>query len=88
MAALYVLMGGVTFLVYGSDKRRARLGRRRVPERTLHLLELCFGWFGAFVAQRVVRHKTQKMPFQMVFWGIGLLHVLLVGLLAWGMQVS
>ncbi|MFC5598026.1 DUF1294 domain-containing protein [Deinococcus cellulosilyticus] len=81
-ALLYVLMGFVAFLVYGEDKRRARLGRHRIPEQTLHTLELLFGWFGALMAQQVYRHKTRKQPFQMVFWAIGVLHFLVLGVLA------
>ncbi|MGV8663884.1 DUF1294 domain-containing protein, partial [Pseudomonas aeruginosa] len=32
------------------------------------------GWPGALVAQQVFRHKTRKLSFQLVFWGIVLLH--------------
>ncbi|MDY7698634.1 DUF1294 domain-containing protein, partial [Pseudomonas aeruginosa] len=31
---------------------------------------------GALVAQQVFRHKTRKLSFQLVFWGIVLLHQL------------
>jgi uncharacterized membrane protein YsdA (DUF1294 family) len=71
----YGVVSVVAFLVYGFDKRRARKGGRRVPERTLHLVELCGGWPGAFAAQRVFRHKTRKRSFQLLFWAIVLLHV-------------
>ena len=50
------------------DKRRAQGGGRRVPEATLHGMELLGGWPGAFVAQRLVRHKTAKGRYQAVFW--------------------
>lgn len=83
-AGLHLVMGLVTFVVYGQDKKQARLGRRRVPEQTLHTLELAFGWLGAFVGQRVYRHKTSKASYQKVFWLIGMVHlVLLVGVLWW-----
>ncbi len=32
------LISSVAFLAYGFDKRRARNGGRRVPEKTLHLM--------------------------------------------------
>jgi len=53
---------------YGWDKRRARLQGWRLPESTLHLLELLGGWPGALIAQRLFRHKTRKLPFQIAFW--------------------
>jgi len=63
------VMSAVTFAVYGLDKVAARAGRWRTPEATLHLLALLGGWPGAFVAQRVFRHKTRKQPFVAIFWG-------------------
>ncbi|RYM12717.1 DUF1294 domain-containing protein [Pseudomonas aeruginosa] len=40
----------------------------------LYWFELLGGWPGALVAQQVFRHKTRKLSFQLVFWGIVLLH--------------
>ena len=57
-----------SFIAYALDKRRARLGRWRIRERTLHLLDLAGGWPGGLAAQRLVRHKTRDRPFQIVFW--------------------
>src|SRR5690606_40473527 len=62
------------FHAYRRDKRRAEAGGWRVPESTLHILSLFGGWPGAFVAQRVFRHKTAKISFQFVFLSIVLLH--------------
>ena len=64
----------LSFAVYGFDKRRAAQAGERTPETVLHLLELLGGWPGAFLAQRVFRHKTAKVPFQIVFWLIVLLY--------------
>ena len=58
----------VTFVVYAADKSAARAGRRRVPERVLHVLGFVGGWPGALVAQQVLRHKTRKVSFQLWFW--------------------
>lgn len=63
-----------TFLAYRSDKRRAETGRWRIPESTLHLAELLGGWPGGFLGQRVFRHKTSKISYQVVFWFIVFLH--------------
>ena len=71
----YVVVSLPTFVIYGYDKSAAQKGARRIPEARLHLLELLGGWPGALVAQRVFRHKTRKVSFQIVFWLIGALHV-------------
>lgn len=75
----YGVMSVVAFLAYALDKARARRGGRRIPERTLHLLELMGGWPGALLAQRVVRHKRRKVSYMVVFALIVLVHVA-----AWG----
>lgn len=62
------IASGVAFVAYGLDKRAARRGARRVPENTLHLWSILGGWPGALVAQRMFRHKTRKVSFQIVFW--------------------
>ncbi len=69
LVGFYMLMSGVCFLMYALDKSAARRGAWRTAEMTLHLLELAGGWPGALIAQQVLRHKTKKQPFQMIFWG-------------------
>ena len=56
------------------DKRRALRNGWRTPEARLHLLELLGGWPGALIAQQLLRHKTRKLSFQLVFWLIVMLH--------------
>ncbi len=56
-----------TFVAYGIDKRAARRGDWRVPERDLHLLEFLGGWIGAWIAQRFFRHKTAKRSYQAIY---------------------
>lgn len=46
------------------DKRRARLGRDRVPERTLFLLAAVGGALGAWIAMYRKRHKTRHLSFK------------------------
>lgn len=56
-----------SFSAYALDKWAAVRNRRRVSERTLHLLGLFCGWPGSAVAQRVLRHKLQKPRFMALF---------------------
>jgi len=67
-------MSVVTFLAYLMDKRRAVGGTWRIRESMLHLLELGGGWPGALVAQQVLRHKSSKGRYLLVFWAIVALH--------------
>ncbi|NJL23447.1 MAG: DUF1294 domain-containing protein, partial [Leptolyngbyaceae cyanobacterium SM1_3_5] len=46
----------------------------RIQERRLHLCELMGGWIGAFVAQRILRHKISKSSYQRVFRAIVAIH--------------
>ena len=65
---IYAVMSVITFCVYGIDKFKAQKGLWRIPEKTLHILELCCGWPGALLAQRLLRHKSYKRSFRIVFW--------------------
>lgn len=75
-ALAYLAVSLIAFLTYRHDKRRAQGDGQRTPEKVLHLLELCGGWPGALLAQQVYRHKTRKVPFQVQFWLIVLVHQL------------
>lgn len=72
--AAYGIVSVLAFLLYWSDKRKARADHWRTPENVLHALEFAGGWPGALLAQQVFRHKTRKVSFQLVFWLIVLLH--------------
>lgn len=52
-----------TFVAYWQDKHAAQTGRWRTKEETLHLWSLAGGWCGAWIAQRVLRHKSMKASF-------------------------
>lgn len=75
VAAVYGGMSLVTFVAFAWDKSRAKRAERRVPERTLHLLELLGGWPGALAGQRWLRHKSEKLSYRVVLWAIVALHV-------------
>ena len=73
-ALVYGLGGLVTIVAYRLDKRAATRGRRRIRERTLHLLEVAGGCLGGLIARPLLRHKTRDARFRVVSWLILALH--------------
>lgn len=71
----YPVFSSLAFLMYARDKLRAIQGNWRIPESSLHLVEMAGGWPGAYIAQQMMRHKTVKASYQVTFWLIVLLHV-------------
>jgi uncharacterized membrane protein YsdA (DUF1294 family) len=75
-----LLINLATFLVYGADKRRARKGAWRIPERTLFLLPLLGGSAGALLGMYIFHHKTKHWYFK---FGIPLILLLQIALFVW-----
>ena len=71
---IYLLMSSITFIAYAMDKSAARKGEWRTKENTLQLLSLMGGWPGALLAQRWLRHKSQKQGFCVTLWLIILIN--------------
>ena len=63
-----LLLSVLSYLMYWLDKEAAQRSAQRIPENTLHLVDLLGGWPGALIAQQQFRHKTVKASFQVVFW--------------------
>ena len=74
------LMSLVLFAVMGADKRRAKAGAWRVPEKTLFLLALLGGALGGVLGMRTFRHKTKHWTFA---WGFPILTLLQLALCFW-----
>ncbi len=64
----YLVASAIAFIAYAFDKSAAKNDKWRTQENTLHLLALFGGWPGAFAGQRLLRHKSRKKSFQIVFW--------------------
>ncbi|NTV12807.1 MAG: DUF1294 domain-containing protein [Desulfobulbaceae bacterium] len=77
---LYLFASFVSFVVYAHDKSAAINDQWRTKESTLHLFALVGGWPGALAAQRMLRHKSKKLDFQIVFWATVILNC---GVLGW-----
>jgi uncharacterized membrane protein YsdA (DUF1294 family)/cold shock CspA family protein len=68
MVVAYGSLSLLSCLMYLLDKSAAQSGAQRIPENTLHFVDLLGGWPGALIAQQRFRHKTVKASFQFVFW--------------------
>ena len=75
LATDVLAMSLLTLGFYAWDKRQAGKRGWRVPEKRLHILSLLGGWPGALLGQRLLRHKSIKTRFRVVFWLTVLLHV-------------
>jgi uncharacterized membrane protein YsdA (DUF1294 family) len=79
-AAYFVGVNVVTFAMYAWDKRAAGRNRRRVSERSLLTAALLGGSPAAFVAGRMLRHKTVKRSFRARFSLVVVTQVALIAL--------
>ena len=76
---LLAVMNIISFTLMGVDKMKAKMGKWRIPERTLFLFTALFGGLGGVLGMQVFRHKTQHKAF---VWGFPALLVLQVLILA------
>ncbi|HAH49714.1 cold shock and DUF1294 domain-containing protein [Gimesia sp.] len=80
---VYFVASCITFFAYAWDKSAAQRGKWRTAESTLHFMALAGGWPGALAAQRLLRHKSSKHNFLLVYWITVFLNVAVVGYLVW-----
>ena len=64
---LLLIVNLTTFAMMGADKRRARKGSRRIPEKTLFCAAGLFGALGGVLGMQLFRHKTKHWYFQLFF---------------------
>lgn len=75
VAAVYLVMGGVSAALYAEDKKRARDDTWRIPEANLHSVDFLGGIIGGLLAQHIFRHKTSKASYIAVTATIASLHL-------------
>ena len=79
LAALNIM----SFSLMAWDKRCARTGRRRIPEKTLFLAAGCFGALGGVIGMFACRHKTRHWYFRVFFPVMLIAQIALLALLAY-----
>lgn len=73
MILLYILLGVfavmnvVTLCLYAADKKKAKKGNRRIPEKVLLLCSFFGGGIGGYIAMLVFRHKTRREHWYFTF---------------------
>lgn len=70
------------FFIMWVDKRKAKKGAWRIPEKTLFLVTALGGGIGTITGMYVFRHKTQKLNFVIGFPFITILEI--VAVVYWG----
>lgn len=79
---VFLMANLIVFLYYYIDKGAALRGAWRKSEDSLHLLSLIGGWPGAYIAQKLFRHKTKKSSFQWVYKLTVLIHCTVIVIIA------
>ncbi|WP_235523325.1 DUF1294 domain-containing protein [Sphingobium sp. Leaf26] len=72
----------IAFTLFSMDRRHARMGLRRLSERSLLLWALAGGTPGAFLGRHVFRHKTRKQPFTALLWLIAVVQAMMIAISA------
>lgn len=73
-----ILINLITFLAMYIDKRKAKKGKRRIPEKTLFVLVGLGGGIGGILGMYLFRHKTKKTRFVIGFPAILIFEILVV----------
>ena len=71
----YLCMNIIAFILYGLDKKYAREGRWRIPEKTLLGIAVIGGAAGAWIGMQAFRHKTKHLSFRILVPVFVVVHV-------------
>lgn len=74
----YICVNIIAFILYGLDKKYAREGRWRIPEKTLLGIALIGGAAGAWIGMQTFRHKTKHMSFRMLVPLFAVVHMWMI----------
>ena len=74
----YISVNVIAFILYGLDKKYAREGRWRIPEKTLLGIALIGGAAGAWSGMQTFRHKTKHMSFRMLVPLFAVVHMWMI----------
>ena len=76
---LYLLIINIIgFFMMWSDKRKAKKGKWRIPEKTLFIITALGGGIGTIAGMYTFRHKTKKLKFTIGLPALVILEIILV----------
>lgn len=68
LLAAYALLSVIAFCMYAADKKKAKKGAWRIPEKVLLGLGFLGGSIGALLGMKLLRHKTKHW----YFWAVNI----------------
>ncbi len=71
--AFFIIVNVFSYLIMHTDKKNARLKKRRISEASLFSFAIVGGSIGVLVAMYLLHHKTRKLKFKL---GIPLILIL------------
>ena len=63
VAAYFIIINIIGFIMAFSDKKKAENGKRRISEPTLFFVSLIGGSVGMYISMKKFRHKTKQKRF-------------------------
>ena len=75
-----VIINLTAFAIFGIDKKRAKKGQWRIPEKTLFLSAILGGSIGAILGMYIFHHKTKHWYFQI---GIPAIMIIQIAAVYW-----
>ncbi|MCR5460431.1 MAG: DUF1294 domain-containing protein [Acetatifactor sp.] len=79
LIAYLLIMNLIGFILMGADKKKAKSGAWRIPEKTLFLPAILGGSIGAIAGMQVFRHKTKHWYFKYGMPAILILQIVAAG---------
>ena len=74
----FITINLIGFFIMWLDKRKAKKGAWRIPEKTLFIITALGGGIGTIAAMYTFHHKTQKIQFVIGFPLITILEVITI----------
>lgn len=74
----FIIINIFGFFIMWLDKRKAKKGSWRIPEKTLFIITALGGGIGTIAGMYTFRHKTQKIQFVIGFPFITILEIITI----------
>ena len=79
----FIVINLFGFFIMWLDKRKAKKGEWRIPEKTLFIVTALGGGIGTIAGMYTFRHKTQKIQFIIGFPFITILEIVTILYFIW-----